>query len=165
MTTEDLQQQLVKYLEDVHSTEQNAISQLRDGADSTDDRELASALRQHLAETEEHERLISERLEAYGASPSSLKDTAQKGVAKLTGMLANAAPDTSGKLAIQAYSFEHLEIASYRMLRQVARRAGDEQTVAVAERILIQEEAAAERIGGLLEQIAEHDLEGQGLAA
>jgi ferritin-like metal-binding protein YciE len=165
MPTEDLQQQLVKYLEDVHSTEQNAISQLRYAADSTDDQELASAFRQHLAETEEHERLISERLEAYGASPSSLKDTAQKGAAKLTGMLANAAPDTSGKLAIQAYSFEHLEIASYRMLRQVARRAGDEQTVAVAERILTQEEAAAEKIGGLLEQIAEHDLERQGLAA
>jgi ferritin-like metal-binding protein YciE len=165
MPADDLQQQLVKYLEDVHSTEQNAISQLRDGADSAEDQELASAFRQHLAETEEHERLISERLEAYGASPSSLKDSAQKGAAKLTGMLAKAAPDTSGKLAIQAYSFEHLEIASYRMLREVAQRAGDEQTVAVAERILTQEQAAAKKIGGLLEQVAEHDLERQGLAA
>ena len=165
MPADDLQQQLVKYLEDVHSTEQNAISQLRDGADSADDQELASAFRQHLAETEEHERLISERLEAYGASPSSLKDTAQKGAAKVTGMLAKAAPDTSGKLAIQAYAFEHLEIASYRMLREVAHRAGDTQTVAVAERILTQEQAAAKNIGGLLEQVAEHDLERQGLAA
>ena len=165
MPADDLQQQLVKYLEDVHSTEQNAISQLRDGADSAEDQELASAFRQHLAETEEHERLISERLEAYGASPSSLKDTAQKGAAKVTGMLAKAAPDTSGKLAIQAYAFEHLEIASYRMLREVAHRAGDTQTVAVAERILTQEQAAAKHIGGLLEQVAEHDLERQGLAA
>ncbi|MBV9944488.1 MAG: DUF892 family protein [Solirubrobacterales bacterium] len=165
MPADDLQQQLVKYLEDVHSTEQNAITQLRDGADSADDQELASAFRQHLAETEEHERLISERLEAYGASPSSLKDNAQKGAAKLTGMVAKAAPDSSGKLAIQAYSFEHLEIASYRMLREVAQRAGDEQTVAVAERILTQEQAAAKRISGLLEQVAEHDLERQGVAA
>lgn len=165
MPADDLQQQLVKYLEDVHSTEQNAISQLRDGADSADDQELASAFRQHLAETEEHERLISQRLEAHGASPSSLKDGAQKGAAKVTGMLAKAAPDTSGKLAIQAYAFEHLEIASYRMLREVAHRAGDTQTVAVAERILTQEQAAAKHIGGLLEQVAEHDLERQGLAA
>ena len=165
MPADDLQQQLVKYLEDVHSTEQNAISQLRDGADSAEDQELASAFRQHLAESEEHERLISERLEAYGASPSSLKDSAQKGAAKLTGVLAKAAPDTSGKLAIQAYSFEHLEIASYRMLREVAHRAGDEQTVAVAERILTEEQAAAKKISGLLEQVAEHDLERQGVAA
>ena len=68
MPADDLQQQLVKYLEAVHSTEQNAISQLRDGADSADDQELASAFRQHLAETEEHERLISQRLEAHGAT-------------------------------------------------------------------------------------------------
>jgi ferritin-like metal-binding protein YciE len=88
MPADELQQQLVKYLEDVHSTEQNAIAQLRDGADNADDQELASAFRQHLAETEQHERLISERLEAYGASPSALKDTAQKGAAKLTGMAA-----------------------------------------------------------------------------
>jgi ferritin-like metal-binding protein YciE len=165
MPTDNLHQQLVKYLEDVHSTEQNAISQLRDGANSAEDQELASAFRQHLAETEEHERLISERLESYGASPSSLKDSAQKGAAKLTGMLAKAVPDTSGKLAIQAYSFEHLEIASYRMLREVAQLAGDEETVAVAERILTQELAAAKTISGLLEQVAEHDLKRLGLAA
>jgi ferritin-like metal-binding protein YciE len=165
MAADDLQQQLVKYLEDVHSTEQNAISQLRDGADSADDQELASVFREHLAETEEHERMIGQRLDAYGASPSSLKDTAQKGAAKLTGMVVKSAPDTSGKLAIQAYSFEHLEIASYRMLREVAHRAGDEQTVAVAERILAQEQAAAKKISGLLEQVAENDLERQGVAA
>lgn len=165
MPAQDLQQQLVKYLEDVHSTEQHAISQLRDGADSADDQELASVLRQHLAQTEEHERLISERLQAYDASPSSMKDVAQKGAAKLTGMVSKAAPDTSGKLAIQAYAFEHLEIASYRMLREVARRAGDEQTVVVAERILTEEQEAARKVGSLLEQVAENDLQRQRLAA
>jgi ferritin-like metal-binding protein YciE len=165
MPAENLEQQLVKYLEDVHSTEENAIAQLRAGAESADDEALAAALREHLAETEEHERLVSERLDAYGASSSTLKDTAQKGAAKMTGMMAKAAPDTSGKLAIQAFSFEHLEIASYRMLREVARRAGDEQTVNVAERILAQEEAAAQKLGSLLEAVAERDLERQGVAA
>ena len=84
MPADDLQQQLLRYLEDVDSTEQNAITQLRDGADRADDQELASAVHQHLAETEEHERLISERLEAYGSSPSALKDSAQTGAAKLS---------------------------------------------------------------------------------
>jgi ferritin-like metal-binding protein YciE len=165
MAADNLQEQLVKYLEDVHSTEENAITQLRAGADSAEDEALASALKEHLAETEEHERLVSERLGAYGASSSSLKDAAQKGAAKMTGMVAKSAPDTSGKLAIQAFSFEHLEIASYRMLREVARRAGDEQTVSVAERILAQEEAAAQKLGSLLEGVAERDLERQGVAA
>ena len=165
MANDELTKQLVKYLEDVHSTEQNAIAQLQDGANSADDEALAAAFRDHLVETEQHEHLIAERLEAYDASPSTVKDATQKGIAKVTGAVAKSAPDTSGKLAIQAYSFEHLEIASYRMLRQVARRAGDEQTIAVADRILAQEQAAAQKLGDLLDQVADRDLERQGVAA
>jgi ferritin-like metal-binding protein YciE len=165
MPQDALQQQLVKYLTDVHSTEQNALSTLRAGAGSVDDQELAAAFRDHLAETEQHERLIGERLAAHEAGPSTLKDAAQKGVAAVTGAIANAAPDTAGKMAIQAYAFEHLEIASYRMLRQVAERAGDHETVRVADRILNEEHAAAERLSNLLERIADHDLRQMGLAA
>ena len=51
------------------------------------------------------------------------------------------------------------------MLQAVAHRAGDEQTVAVAERILTQEQAAAKKMSGLLEHVAEHHLERQVLAA
>jgi ferritin-like metal-binding protein YciE len=162
---DSLQEQLVKYLTDVHSTEQNALSMLRAGAESVDDAELASAFREHLAETEEHERLVEQRLEALDASPSTLKDVAQKGLAIVTGAVANAAPDTAGKMAIQGYAFEHLEIASYRMLRQVAERAGDHETVRVADQILAQEQAAAEKLSALLERVADHDLAQMGLAA
>ena len=165
MPQDALQQQLVKYLTDVHSTEQNALSTLRAGAGNVDDQQLAAAFRDHLAETEEHERLIAERLGAHEAGPSTLKDAAQKGVAAVTGAIANAAPDTAGKMAIQAYAFEHLEIASYRMLRQVAERAGDHETVRVADRILKEEHVAAERLSSLLESIADHDLHQMGLAA
>jgi ferritin-like metal-binding protein YciE len=154
MPADDIHEQLVKYLTDVHSTEENAISQLETGADNVQDERLAAALRDHLTETKEHERLIRERLESYDASPSKIKDVAQKGVAAVTGAVAGAAPDTTGKVAIQAYAFEHLEIASYRMLKTVAQRADDPTTAQVAERILGQEQAAAERLSGLLEGAA-----------
>jgi ferritin-like metal-binding protein YciE len=165
MSEDSLQDQLVKYLTDVHSTEQNAISTLRSGADSVEDPELASVFREHLVESEEHERLVKGRLEALGASPSTLKDVTQKGIAAVTGAVANAAPDTAGKMAIQAFAFEHLEIASYRMLRRVAERAGDQDTVQVADRILPQERAAAQKLSDLLERVADHDLSQMGLAA
>jgi len=154
MGSDDLRDQLISYLTDIHSTEENALQQLRTGADGAQDAELAEVLREHLAETEEHERLMRERLEAYGESPSALKDVAQKGGALLAGAVAKAAPDTTGKIAIQAYATEHLEIASYRMLRTVAEHAGDQQTVQIAERILAQEDAAAEKLDGLLERVA-----------
>ena len=154
MSADDIREQLVKYLTDVHSTEENAINQLKTGADAVKDERLAQVLREHLAETEEHERLVRERLEAYDESPSKLKDVAQKGAAALTGVMAGAAPDTTGKVAIQAYSFEHLEIAAYRMLRTVAERAGDQETAQVAERILAEEQAAAEKLDHLIEEAA-----------
>jgi ferritin-like metal-binding protein YciE len=165
MPAQTLPEQLVKYLTDVNSTEENALQMLRSGAEGVDHPQLAAALREHLAETQEHERLISARLEAHDAGPAKLKDLAQKGTAVLGGAMAKAAPDTSGKLAIQAYAFEHLEIASYRMLRRVAEQAGDQRTAEVAQGILAEEQAAADKLSGLLEQVAEHDLEQQGLAA
>lgn len=161
MAEKTLAEQVIDYLTDVHSTEENAVSQLRTGAETAGHAGLAEVLREHLAETEEHERLVRDRLEALGESPSKLKDLAQKGGAMATGALAKAAPDTTGKLAIQAYAFEHLEIASYRMLRVVAERAGDQETVALAERILAEEQAAASRVDDLLEEVSAYDVDQQ----
>jgi ferritin-like metal-binding protein YciE len=151
---DSIQEQIVKYLTDVHSTEENAINQLKTGAESVEDPQLAQVLREHLAETEEHERLVRERLEALDASPSKMKDLAQKGAAAVTGAMAGAAPDTTGKVAIQAFAFEHLEIASYRSLRAVAERGSDNETVQLAGRILQEEERAAQKVGALIEQAA-----------
>jgi ferritin-like metal-binding protein YciE len=165
MPGSDITEQLVKYLTDVHSMEQNAIEMLRTGSEHAGDEQLKQAFGEHLTETEEHARLVSERLEALGESPSTLKDMAQKGGAMLGGMMAKAAPDTTGKLAIQAYAFEHMEIASYRMLKVVAERAGDQETVQVAERILEQEHEAVGKLDGLLEKVAAYDLREMGVAA
>ena len=161
----DIRQKLIDYLADAHSLEQNAIAQLQTGAQEAGDSSLRSAFEEHLAETEEHERLISQRLESLGESPSKLKDLAQKGGAAMTGMMAKAAPDTTGKLAAQAYAFEHLEIASYRLLSVVAERAGDQVTLSVVQRILGQEEAAAHKLEGLLEPVAQYDLREMDVAA
>jgi ferritin-like metal-binding protein YciE len=157
-STSYLQDRLISYLEDVHSLEESALAQLRTGVGNVDHEGLREAFRQHLTETEEHERLIAERLESYGNTRSALKDLAQKGHAMASGLVAKVAPDTAGKLAIQAYAFEHWEIASYRMLIVAAQDADDQQTIQVARQILQQEEMAARTLDGLLESVAEYDL-------
>lgn len=45
-----------------------------------------------------------------------------------------------------AFTFEHLEIGAYELLKRVARRAGDSETAEVAEKIIGEEREAAERI-------------------
>ena len=72
----------------------------------------------------------------------------------MTGAMSGAAPDTTGKIAIQAFAFEHLEIASYRSLRAVAQQANDTETAQLAERILQDEQRAAQKVGDLMEQAA-----------
>lgn len=140
--------ELVKYLTEAHGMEKQALTLLKAGAAMLDDEELASIYRAHELQTEEHARYLEERLQAHGEGPSKVKDVAMQAGALGIGVVAKASVDTPIRLATTAYSFEHLEIAAYSLIRELARQAGDEETAAVAERILEQEEAAAELIAG-----------------
>ena len=143
---DDLGEQLVKYLADTHAIEQQAIQLLESGPELVKDEELARLFRQHLKETRGHEELIELRLRARGASASLAKDAALRSGGLNLGAFFGAQPDTTTKLAGFAYAFEHLEIAAYELLKRVARRADDEDTVKAADLILAEERAAAEKI-------------------
>jgi ferritin-like metal-binding protein YciE len=158
-----LQEQLVKYLTDAHALEQQSLRQLKNGADTADDPGLAAALQQHAAETEQQMNLLRERLESHGASPSTVKDVGGTITALGKGLLDKARPDNVGKIARDAYTAEHLEIASYELLERVARRAGDVQTAQVAARIRAEEEAAATRITAQWDRVVERSLQQEGV--
>ena len=158
MPAADLQEQLVKYLTDAHSIEEQALAQLKTAPKIAEDPELERILREHVAETERHERLVTERLEAHGAKPSKVKDVVM-GVGGLGFVLfAKLNPDTPGKLAAHAYSYEHLELASYELLARVAERAGDQATAEVARRIRDEERAMGERLAGVFDRAVEASL-------
>jgi UDP-glucose 4-epimerase len=142
----DRDEQLVKYLADVHSIERQALAQLRAAPEIAGDERLARAFEEHLVETEEQERRVRERLEALGAKPSKLKDAA--GAAGGWGMVAFAAsqPDTPGKLTMHAYSYEHMELAAYELLKRLAERESDEATARMAAEIAAEEARMAVRL-------------------
>jgi ferritin-like metal-binding protein YciE len=138
--------QLAGYLSDAHSIEEQALAQLRSAPGIAGDDRLASILAQHLHETETHEQLVRDRLDAVGESPSRLKDMLMAAGGKGFLAFARSQPDTPGKLAAHAYSYEHLEIAAYELLACVAREAGDAETEAMTGRILPDERRMAERL-------------------
>jgi UDP-glucose 4-epimerase len=142
----DRDEQIVKYLADVHSIELQALAQLRAAPKIAGDARLCEAFGQHLIETEDQERRVRERLEALGGEPSKLKDAA--GTVGGWGMVAFAAaqPDTPGKLAMHAYSYEHMELAAYELLKRLAERADDEETARMAAGIATEEGRMAERL-------------------
>jgi len=146
MSPHTLEEQLTSYLTDAHAIERQALAQLRHAPKIAGDEALAAILRVHEAETERHERLVRERLEAHGASPSRVKDAVMEAGGIGFVLFAGAQADTPGKLAAHAYSYEHLELAAYELLARVAELAGDADTVAVARAIRDEEATMARRI-------------------
>ena len=142
------QEQLTKYLTDAHSIEEQAIAQLERAPAMAGDRGLSEAFRLHREETKGHERLVREQLERLGGKPSVVKDVAGKMGGWGMVLFARFNPDTPGKLAMHAYSYEHMELAAYELLRRIADRAGDERVSAMATTIGAQERAMADRIAG-----------------
>lgn len=155
---EELERHLLGYLTDAHAIENQAIKLLENGPELAGDAPLGALFREHLAETRRHERLICERLEAHGDSPSKLKDVAMRMGGLTWGTFLGVQPDTVGKLNAFAYAFEHLEMGGYEQLKRVAARAGDGETARVAETILAEERAAAEQLAAQFDRTAELSL-------
>jgi len=153
--SEDIEKDLVKYLRDAHALEAQAIQLLETGPQIAGLDALADVFRDHLEQTREHQRLIEERLAAHDSGPSRFQAGAMRAQAVNLGGFFKAQPDTPAKLAGFAYAFEALEIGAYELLRRVAVRAGDDATSAMAERILAEEQAAAERVAGTWDAAAE----------
>jgi ferritin-like metal-binding protein YciE len=160
MSERDISGQLVRYLADAHSIEEQALAQLRTAPDIAGEDRLAGALGAHLLETETHERLVRERMSALGESPSRLKDMIMAVGGKGFVIFARSQPDTPGKLAAHAYSYEHLEIAAYELLARVARSAGDAETEAMAERIRGDEERMAKRLADVFDETVRASIAG-----
>jgi ferritin-like metal-binding protein YciE len=146
MPTTTLEEQITKYLTDAHSIEEQALAQMERAPAMAGDPELGQIYAQHRTETREHEQDVRAELHRRGAEPSTVKDVAGKVGGWGMVLFARLNPDTPGKLAVHAYSYEHMELAAYELLKRMAQRAGDESVRALAERIGEQERAMADRI-------------------
>jgi ferritin-like metal-binding protein YciE len=164
-----IRDQLTAYLSDAHSIEEQALAQLRIAPDMAVGTALAAAFRDHIPETEGHERTMRDLLEGRDEKPSWFKDTLMRLGGKGFVLFARAQPDTPGKLLAHALSYEALEEASYALLATVAARAGDPDTAAAATRIEGEEIAMKERLAGCfddavaasLRALDPHDLQKQ----
>jgi ferritin-like metal-binding protein YciE len=159
----DLGKQLDKYLSDAHAIEAQAIQMLKKAIDIGGDPQLSQAYAEHLAETENQQRTVEQRLEARGAGSNAVKDAAMRLGAINWGAFFRFQPDTPAKLAGFSYAFEHLEIGAYEQLRRVAERAGDEATTKAAEAILAEERNAAETLWNGFDRALDASLESLGV--
>ena len=160
MNDRSISEQILKYLEDVHSIEKQALPQVKaapgmlKGAPA-----LKDAFERHIGETESQERRVRARLDELGGSPSKLKDIAGTVTAPAFVLFAKSQPDTPGKLVTHAYSYEHMELAAYELLSRVAERGHDQGTTDLAREIAAEERGMAERIAGNWDEAVEAALQ------
>ena len=106
---------------------------------------------------------MAERLNAHEAAPSTVRQ-----LGGVLGALAKLPLDfvrgeKAGRNARDAFATEHLEIASYELLRRVAQKAGDEETATAATEIIEEEKAAANLIAENWDKFAELSLQEEGI--
>ncbi len=158
-----LQEQLIKHIDEAHALEQNVLRMLDGMISTTDDPEILDALEYHKVQTQKHADRMAERLEAHEATPSAVKQ-----IGGVLGALAKMPLDfvrgeKAGRNARDAYATEHLEIASYELLRRIAEKAGDEQTALAAQEIIAEEQAMAKLIEANWDTFAELSLREEGV--
>ena len=142
----DWNSDLVTYLKDAHAMEEKSLQTLQAAVAVAGDPQLESLYQGHIMETQHHLELLKHRLETHDESRSLLKDLGGRLAAVAVGAGLVVQPDTPAKLLAVAYAFENFEIASYELLKRVAERAGDTDTVEMAEKILVNERQAVEKL-------------------
>ena len=159
----DLQEKLIEYIQDAHAMEAGVRSMLDSMVVSTDDEEMKRALEEHKMETERHERLLKERLQALGADTSIRKETQSLVGALMKGVVDQVRSDKPGKNARDAYIAEHMEIATYELLERLARRIGDGPTGDVARSNRVDEEKMAKTISSNWDKFLDLSLAEEGI--
>jgi ferritin-like metal-binding protein YciE len=158
-----LQQKLVDYIEDAHSMEQNVLQMLDSMIATTQDEDIVEELEHHKMETERHEQLLRERLQALGRDTSLRKEAQSIAGALIKSVADQVRGDKAGKNARDGFITEHMEIASYELLERLAQRAGDEETAEIARRNRADEEAMAQKIASNWDKFVDLTLTEEGI--
>lgn len=158
----DRREVLTDYLRDIHALEEQSLQQMESAPDIAGEPGLAAALREHLEETRTQEQSLRRLLHERGAEPSRTKDAVMRAGGEGFVLFARSQPDTPGKLATHALSYEALEWAAYDLLEQLAVAADEQDVAEVARAIRDQELRMMRKIESLLADTAAASISARG---
>lgn len=134
----------IAWLKSAHAMEEQAITMLTAQTRRLENYpDLKARMLEHLEETKNHAEVLQTLLNNLSGAPSTLKDIAGRIAATVQGIPGLLMSDEVVKFTAAAYSFEHLEIAFYRMLITAADELGETEAQAIFEKILAEEVAMA----------------------
>ena len=160
---DELRSQLIKHIDEALAMEQNVLRMLDSMINTTEDAEIRDQLREHKLETERQADRMQRRLEAHGASPSTIREGVGVMQALMKSVVDATRAEKAGRNARDGYATEHMEIASYQLLERIAMRAGDEETATAARKSRGEEEAMAAKFEQNWDRFAELSLQESGV--
>ena len=138
------QNTVVAWLNDAHALELNLVQVLEHRVQDTKDYpQIQLKIQQHLEQTRHHAELVKGCIERLGGSTSAVKSAMGQISGLFQGISTGMAKDEMVKNALADYASEHFEIASYTSLIAAAQAIGDQQTAAVCQQILRDEDDMA----------------------
>ena len=140
----DAEHRLMRWLRDAHAMEKQAEQMLSSQASRIENYpQLKARTEDHLRQTRRQAERLEGCIERRGGDTSKLKDVAAQIVALGQGVAGMFASDEVIKSSLASYTFEQMEIASYRILIAAAEQLGDLETVRACEQNLAEEQAMA----------------------
>lgn len=134
----------VAWLNDAYAMENGIIQSLETQVDLAKDHPaVQQGIQGHLEATRRHADTVKACLEQLGESPSAIKSAMAAVGGKVQGMMPGAAKDDLLKAAMQDYSVEHMEIASYQSLIVAANELGHAEMATTFQSLLEEERAMA----------------------
>lgn len=115
--------------------------------------ELEAVVAGHLTESRQQQETVQQLLESMGEAPSALKEAVMRLAGNVAAIAHIPAGDEVLKNLFALFAFEHFEQAAYRSLIAMAEDLGETATVQTCRTILAQEEAAAQKLSGLIESV------------
>ncbi|HWD65007.1 MAG TPA: DUF892 family protein [Solirubrobacteraceae bacterium] len=141
-----VEDELIKALDEAYAMEKQVEVLLQSMIRTTGDPSLTSDMETHLSETKEHAERVKTCLEAHGESPSKVKAAGTMTAGALKAPLDMARSEKGMRNARDGFATEHLEIAAYRLIEELAKKANDQQSMAIARQNAEDEERMAARI-------------------
>lgn len=152
---ESLECLLTEQLQDIYDAEQRMTKALPKLAEAASNPQLASAFREHLAETEAHVERLQRVFEMLGQPVKGKTCDAMKGLISEGDEMINAKGDErvrDAALIAAAQRVEHYEIAAYGTARTLARQIGHEDVARMLQATLDEEGAADKQLTEIAER-------------
>jgi ferritin-like metal-binding protein YciE len=138
---------LISWLNDAHALELSLVENLEEQSKDADENgkpEAKLRIDEHIEETKNHARMVEECIENLGGEVAKSKDLMGKIMGTVQGKMKSMYKDVMVKDALESYSAEHLEIASYTSIFAAAEELGEIEVAEACEKIIDDEMRMAE---------------------